>query len=299
MLDCPVKLPGILLFLLALICCRPAHAQDGAASLLDHYEEAREYCLELVNELRSDNGLPSVRLEPLASELALQHARDMAEAGYFSHWDMQGHKPTRRYNELGGMHGLGENIFFAEYQAGGWQRVIDEAMDSLEASSGHRATMLNPGYTDVGLGMAVNGSRVYLVQEFICRAGGNYACPLKARVGDVVSFSGQFDPKRYALNYILLRHEPLPELREQRWLNNTGTYSEGDTMFAVYTPHTERRFNVDTYYDVGLKDDGRIDARLLLDYKGKPGSYYVILMLHDTRTGGEVKAACVAIEVLK
>ena len=300
MLDCAMRrIPAVILCLLGIIYCLPAHAQDGADQIIEHYEEAREYSLDLLNELRAENGLPSVRLEALSSELALRHARDMAENGYFSHWDREGRKPTRRYNLAGGMHGLGENIFFSEYQRGDWRSFIDEAMQALAESRGHRATMLDPSYTDVGLGLAVEGSRFYLVQEFICRAGGDYSCPLKAYVGDVVNFSGRFDNNRYQLNYVVLRHEGLPETRESSWLNGTGSYSDGDTMFAVYTPHTDRRFNVDTYYDIRVDAQGRFDCNLLLDYKAKPGTYYAILVLHDSQSGSEVKAAAVALEVLK
>ena len=284
---------------LLLLAISPASAQTDADELLNHYEEAREYCLVLINELRMENGLSLVQLEPLASELALQHARDMASQDYFSHWNMSGRKPTRRYNELGGMHGLGENIFYSEYQQGDWREFIDRAMSTLTDSPSHRQTMLDPTYTDVGIAMAVQDERFYLAQEFVCRIGGDYGCRLDARVGDVIEFSGRIDRQRYELNYIVLRHEPLPQLRTERWLNGTGTYKEGDTMFAVYTPHLNRTFDVDTFYDVQLEDNGSFVSRVLLDYKDKPGTYYVQLFLHDRQRGSEVRAACIAVEVLR
>ncbi len=298
MLDCPVRfcLICLSLFLLGSV---PARAQTDASGLLNHFEEAREYCVVLINELRMESGLASVQLEPLACELGQQHARDMASRDYFSHWDMQGRKPTRRYNELGGMHGLGENIFYSEYQQGDWQEFIDKAMQTLSESPGHRQTMLDPSYTHVGIGMAVEGERFYLAQEFICRVGGEYRCRLDARVGDVIEFSGRINKQRYQLNYVLLRHEPLPEERDARWLSKSGIYSEGDTMFAAYTPQLDRTFDVDTYYDISVDELGRFETRLLLDYKDKPGTYYVMLILHDTRTGSEVRAASIAVEVLR
>jgi len=224
----------------------------------------------------------------------------MADKGYFSHWDPEGRKPTRRYNELGGMHGLGENIFFSEYQAGSWRDFIDEAMHTLQASPGHLETMLRPDYTDLGIGMAVSGARFYLVQEFICRVGGEYRCPLNAAVGSVIEFSGRIDPRRYELNYVVLRHEGLPQPRSIRQLNGTGQYREGDTMFAVYTANRKRQYrDVETYYDLQLDADGRFSCQLLLDYKGKPGTYYVLLMLHELATGNELQAAGIAVEVLR
>jgi hypothetical protein len=282
------------------LCPAPVLAQSGPADLLNHYEEARDYCVLLINELRAEHNLPGVRLEPLACELALQHARDMAEQDYFSHWNEAGDKPTRRYNELGGMHGLGENIFFSEYQAGDWRAFIDEAMQTLRDSPGHLKTMLEPGYTDVGIGMAVRGARFYLSQEFICRVGGEYRCPLDAAVGNVIKFSGRIDPQRFALNYVVLRHEGLPEPRERKWLNGTSEYREGDTMFAVYTADLNRQYrDVETFYNLKLDGQGRFSCELLLDYKGKPGTYYVMLILHDLRSGREVQAAGIAVEVLR
>ena len=302
MLDCHVR--PILHTLLLVCCCLltshiPAQAQSEQQELLNNYVEAREYSLQLLNELRVENGLNQLRLEPLATELALAHAQDMAENEYFSHWNLQGRKPTRRYNELGGMNGLGENIFYSEYQRGNWQEFIEQAMLTLKESPAHLNTMLDPSYTDVGIGMAVSGERFYLAQEFLCRIGGEYECRLNGTVGSVQQFSGRIDPQRYEFNYIVLRHEPLPEPREREWLSRTSTYREGDTMFAVYTPHLNRTFDVDTYYDVRIDDDGRFDANLLLDYKGKPGTYYILLMLHDKRLGTEVKAAGIAVEVLR
>ena len=301
MLDCTVRSVLTLMLPLLLLCCaQPAQAQTGPDGLLMHYEEAREYCLVLINELRSENGLRPVQLEPLATELALQHARDMAQQGYFSHWNQSGRKPTRRYNLLGGMHGLGENIFFSEYQDGDWRAFIDEAMRTLQASPGHLETMLRPDYTDVGIGMAVQDARFYLAQEFICRVGGEYRCPLNAVVGNVIEFSGRIDPERYSINYVVLRHEGLPEERSNKWLNGTGQYREGDTMFAVYTADRNRTYrDVETYYDLQVDRQGRFNCRLLLDYKGKPGTYYVLLILHELRTGNEVQAAGIAVEVLR
>ena len=300
MLDCTVILRSLLLCLALFLVCQPASAQTDSEELLNHYSEAREYCIVLVNELRMEHGLSPLRQDPLASELALQHATDMAGQDYFSHWDMQGRKPTRRFNLLGGMHGLGENIFYSEYQRGNWREFIEMAMQTLEQSSTHLETMLDPAYTHVGIGMAVEGERFYLAQEFISRAGGNYECRLDASIGDVVEFSGRIDTSRYSFNYIVLRHEALPEERERLWLDRTGSYSEGDSMFAVYTPHRNRDYaDVDTLYDVNLDERGNFDSRILLDFKGRPGTYYLILFLHDSRTGSEVRAASVAVEVLR
>lgn len=56
------------------------------------YDELVDYTLKLINKERSDRGLNNVTLSPIDS--AQKHADDMIKNGYFSHWGLDGKKPS-------------------------------------------------------------------------------------------------------------------------------------------------------------------------------------------------------------
>jgi uncharacterized protein YkwD len=60
------------------------------------------------------------------------------------------------------------------YKTAGENLAINTSVATAETafmnSSGHRANILNSGYTDVGVGVVRNsGGQVYVVQEFISK----------------------------------------------------------------------------------------------------------------------------------
>ncbi len=197
----------VLLALAGLSAAQPAHCADFSTP--ESYFEAQQYALLLINEARAGAGAPLVVADPLAAQLAKQHAEDMLANDYFSHWDMAGVKPTRRYNLAGGYHALSENIYFAMNGPSNTQDMLGKAMQVLMASEGHRRTILDPAHTHVGIGLALGrgGSAFYFDQEFITRVGGEYYCPLKARVGERIEFGGRYDTSRFSVEHVILGYE--------------------------------------------------------------------------------------------
>lgn len=55
--------------------------------------------------------------------------------------------------------GLGENV--------GYASSLPAVEEGFMASAGHRANILNPSFDRVGVGVARNGSRVFVVQVFM------------------------------------------------------------------------------------------------------------------------------------
>lgn len=111
----------------------------------------------------------SGRAQPLKwnerlAEVARAHSRDMLQHRYFSHFDQHGRSPFVRINATG-IHwiALAENIAI--------NRTIGEAEDSFmdepRFQSNHRGNILDPKYTDVGIGIvqAPNGD-LYITQDF-------------------------------------------------------------------------------------------------------------------------------------
>ncbi|HET7100583.1 MAG TPA: CAP domain-containing protein [Terriglobia bacterium] len=102
--------------------------------------------------------------EELAA-VALAHSRDMLRRRYFAHMDREGRTPADRINAAG-IHwrALAENIAM--------NRTVTDAekdlMDEPRFQQNHRGNILDPAYTDVGIGIvqAPNGD-LYITQDFI------------------------------------------------------------------------------------------------------------------------------------
>jgi uncharacterized protein YkwD len=110
--------------------------------------------------IRCENGLPDVGLDPAMSANAQFHAeRLMAGGACASLWHS---------SELSTWYGAGfwgENAACMDWSGGCWSdagRVIDGWMASAE----HRPNILNPNYHWIGIGIACDGRHTYMVVHF-------------------------------------------------------------------------------------------------------------------------------------
>src|SRR5258708_11720031 len=74
----------------------------------------RQRLLDLVNTERSQAGLSALELDDLACKVANDHARDMANGRFLSHWGSDGRKPYHRYSFAGGIHAIQEKVSAAD-----------------------------------------------------------------------------------------------------------------------------------------------------------------------------------------
>lgn len=126
--------------------------------------EARNYCpdgqelefLRMVNNFRKANGRKPLRLSRTLGAAADHHSTAMAERDVFSHtlpggtsWLTNIRQHGYRFNTT-----TGENIAAGRAGAGG-------VLDQWKASSGHRATMLDPHFRSIGIGRAYDGGSTY------------------------------------------------------------------------------------------------------------------------------------------
>jgi len=276
-----------------------AYAQDDSGFTIDTYEFAQRYTLQLINRERGMAGVGRVSLDHLASQAAKRHADDMLAGGYFSHWNRQGLKPTRRYNLLGGFDALGENVYYEHGFDGDLEARLTKMIEMLMDSPGHRRTLLDPNYTHVGLGFALSADEreLYASQEFIVRIGGEYHCPLRARTGAAVAFRGRFDRQLYELKNIVVGYEDPPQPREVSWLMRTESYADGGKIFAGYLLDPNMHIEgLDTYHSVQVDPlTGRYSCLVRLNYKDRPGLYYIMVWLGEKASGRSVLAATATI----
>jgi uncharacterized protein YkwD len=102
--------------------------------------------------------------ESLAA-VARAHSRNMLEQGFFDHSDPGGRTLSGRINEAGiPWRAVGENIAIHATVRGAEAAFMDEP----HFQHNHRANILNPNYTDVGIGIVQgpNGS-LYITQDFV------------------------------------------------------------------------------------------------------------------------------------
>lgn len=150
-------------------------AKPASLSGLTHTEldKAREYALQLINDARTAAGLNEVTLDDNAA--AQTHAEDMQANCFSAHWGSDGMKPYMRYTLAGGEEYSSENISGSDFCPTNPDRYIsktigahiDEAMDGLMNSPGHRRNILNQHHRKVNIGISYRAPNLWLVQHFV------------------------------------------------------------------------------------------------------------------------------------
>jgi hypothetical protein len=115
--------------------------------------------------------------EELAA-VARAHSLDMLNQGYFAHEDGQGRNVANRI-EGAGLHwrSVGENIAIYNTVATAEAAFMNEP----RFTKNHRANILNPGFSEVGVGIvqAPNGS-LYITQDFYSPLAASASGPIQS-----------------------------------------------------------------------------------------------------------------------
>ena len=122
-----------------------------------------QLALDLLNADRTTNGLAPLKLNLAVTAVAQRHAQDEINRDFFAHNNPDGLSPFDR------MHAAG-----ISFRYGGENLAINQdvtaAQQALMNSPGHRANILSPDYTEVGIGIRCNSQgTLYVVQCFIGR----------------------------------------------------------------------------------------------------------------------------------
>jgi uncharacterized protein YkwD len=132
-------------------------------------EDAEEEVLRLLNAARAEAGLDPVERRDDVREVARAHSHDMYVRGYFAHEtpecreegrDAEGcTDPFDRMQAAGITYNVaGENLALAPSP--------QQAHDGLMRSPGHRANILNPDFTHVGIGVYRGPYGLMVTQKF-------------------------------------------------------------------------------------------------------------------------------------
>ena len=116
--------------------------------------------LQLVNDERRSHGLAPLTMDPQLQALARAHSREMFQLGYFSHTSPVSGTVLDRFKAAGiPFTAAGENLAYAP--------DVTIAHRSLMQSPGHRANILSPDFTRIGIGVvaAPTGGKMF-TQDF-------------------------------------------------------------------------------------------------------------------------------------
>ncbi|RYF42747.1 MAG: hypothetical protein EOO25_05670 [Comamonadaceae bacterium] len=114
--------------------------------------------LEMVNQERSTQGLRPVTADAELVQVARGHSRDMLARGYFSHVTPDGKSMSDRMRAAGvRSQTAGENLALAQ--------TLPAAHQGLMNSPGHRANILRPQFTRLGIGVLDVGRHGLMVTQ--------------------------------------------------------------------------------------------------------------------------------------
>ncbi|GGV98718.1 hypothetical protein GCM10010230_22920 [Streptomyces narbonensis] len=110
-----------------------------------------EEVVRLVNVERAAAGCKALTVDADLTEAAQEYTDDMAATGNFSHTGTDGSQPQDRIETAGYTWSRsGENIAKGQADAAA-------VMDAWMHSPGHRANILNCGFTEIGVGVSTDG----------------------------------------------------------------------------------------------------------------------------------------------
>jgi uncharacterized YkwD family protein len=120
--------------------------------------------LRLVNDERAKAGLKPLESAPDLARVARMKSQDMVDNGYFSHQSPTYGSPFEMIRDNGiSYRAAGENIAM--------NGSVLKAHQALMNSDGHRANILNPNFTHIGIGIVQNNGKagIMVTQLFIAR----------------------------------------------------------------------------------------------------------------------------------
>lgn len=141
----------------------PANTQQATA--LQKFPEKARALLDSMNEARLAEGLAPLEWDASLEEVAYARAQNLVTNGYFDHYAPDGESAFSELAARGIRYRLaGENLARNNYVE---TRTVAAAFDGLMNSPGHRANILEPRFSSVGVAAVRDGKMWIYVTVFL------------------------------------------------------------------------------------------------------------------------------------
>lgn len=141
---------------------KPAEQTSQPSTQVSNFQQQ---VVDLVNQERAKNGLSPLTIKQDLTDVAQMKAQDMYDKKYFDHTSPTYGSPFDMMSKNGISYlAAGENIALG-------QQTPEQVMQDWMNSPGHRANILNPNFTQIGIGVynSYKGNGFIWVQEFCKR----------------------------------------------------------------------------------------------------------------------------------
>jgi uncharacterized protein YkwD len=264
---------------------RPAPSEDAKAALL-----AR------INADRAAAGVPQVAWDAVAAKAGDAFCLDAARTGVMGHWDLAGRAPYDRYADAGGVDWSCENFggtsrtgarFHASELVGLLLEAHGRMMAEKPPDDGHRRSILDPLWTHVGIGVALEGGEFRMTEEFTRHGAVFVEAPAgRVRAGLAVPVNVRL-PRGWTLAAVQVAHERFPQPLTAKEIHRRSSYAFPPASQTLL-PHLPEGFR----YSGGLVGEveaggGLVRAKIAL--LSGPGSYWVLVFAGPDAGPGEAR----------
>jgi hypothetical protein len=265
----------------------------------------REKLLTQVNVDRARAGLRQLQLDELASKVANEHARDMVQRDFLSHWGSDGRKPYHRYSFAGGTDSVQENVSSAHniqsVTPAGVTRDLYEMhlsmISEVPPNDGHRKTILSPPLTHVGFGIAMQGHNLRLDELYLARYIEMEPIPRQVKPKTIVTMRGKVLNPKHVLTNADVFFEPLPSPPAIDWLREPRSYGLPRDFETILPRLPPPYFYADgSTGSIELRGSGRFQTRVNLSRKPGINTIVVWLKSGPNGTGFPATEICVRVE---
>ena len=143
---------------------KPVEQSNNSSSYIAQIEQM---IFNKVNEERAKAGVAPLSYSNTMQKYARIKSEDMGVRKYFSHEDPNGQLITAKMKADGvSYNAWGENIAYLSGYSGD-SNIANQFMTNWMNSSGHRANILSPNFTSIGVGVYKIGNTYYATQEFM------------------------------------------------------------------------------------------------------------------------------------
>jgi uncharacterized protein YkwD len=139
---------------------------------IKYLAKVEELVFELTNQVRLAKGLAPLSKDAELTNVARAYSNDMLVRRFFDHTTPDGVAFHDRIsdNYQHWVRFTGENIWSAwGYDPGKTRKLAQEIIDDWMSSPGHRANVLDPDFTHLGVGVSARNSTIRATQEFVGR----------------------------------------------------------------------------------------------------------------------------------